>query len=555
MTTTFDQFVISEEGSADFEKTFTDNYSLLLNEHKDAISLYKNLIESVIVYFAKSYSENEVMSKTVDFLAQNFLQSTQEIKEKPDISLDQKCRECEVMILIELFVLRSKPCPLSQTNITKKFRFLYWNRGNKAREFLDGTVCDEFLIDIPLYITQIYEEMEFELPTDLKKYESLENQVNDEPSETLISMNKEVKEKCKMLLDAVKPEVSKASSTNSLVGEKKKREVRRSPRKSRPPLSYSPMKVIPRPRTKQTPNKADDSSRKRKLFVAETPEEKLAKKKKADENNGVEGNEVVAQTPYDKYKKTTKAKEKDAKRLTELLNKSNSTKRRASKRLSFFPSNGCSESSSTSQNCINSSQSSILKQSSSLAALSRASSSKSLSVLTVSSAPDLRSPTKSILSNVSSKVTTPTSTVPDYLNAALTLSPDIINKYKRRMDIVRLTSKKADSSEIFYGRLAGRPNLFNEAAKVEENKPATRSTTTTSQKNRSGRKVEQDTNVVYIAHTLLNAHNETPLHPFKPPKDSPFKVRKLVKHATRGDWKKLQKFIAKNNCEKSSSST
>jgi hypothetical protein len=494
----------------------------------------------------------------VDFLAQNFLQSSQEIKDKHDISLDRKCRECEVMILIELFILRSKPCPLSQTNVTKKFRYLYWNRGNEAREFLDGTVCDEFLIDIPLYITQIYEEMEFELPTDLKKYESFENQINGETSETLINLNKEVKEKSKMLLDAVKPpETSKLSSSSSLKSEKKKHELRRSPRKSRPPLSYSPMKTIPRQKTKQTPIKADDNNRKRRLFVAETPEEKLSKKKRNEESVVVE-KEIIAQTPADKIKKTSKAKEKDAKKLTELLNKCDASKKRASKRLSFFPPNGCSQNSSTSQSCFNSSQSaSVIQQSNSM--LSRVSSTKSLSTLSVSSAPILRSPTKTILSNVSFKISASASTVPDHLNAALTLTPDIIQKYKRRMDIVRLTSKKADSSEIFYGRLAGRPNLFSEANEADiaakvDNKPNTRSSATTaSQKNRSGRKVEQDTNAVYIAHTLLNAHNETPLNPFKAPKDSPFRVRKLVKHATRGDWKKLQKFIAKNHCEKLSS--
>jgi hypothetical protein len=565
MTNNFDQFPITEEGSADFEKTFTDNYLLLLNEHKNAISLYKALIELVIVYFAKSYNENEVMSKSAEFLSQHFLQSTQEIKEKAELSIEQKCFECEVMILVELFILQSRPCPLSQTNIIKKFRFIYWNCGNKTREFLDSTVCEQFLKNIPLYLTQIYEELDFDIPIELKKYESLENQITEEPSEALINLNKEVKEKCKMLLEAVKPESSNTSSSSrsSITRERTKKELRRSPRKSRPPLSYSPIKTNPKPRVKHdTPNKGEESNggKKRKLYIAETPEEKLVKKKKADEMNGE--NEIVEQTPFEKLKKTSKAKEKDSKKLTELLKQSEAAKQRASKRLSFLPTNGCSQKSSTSQSCINPSQSSsIIKHSNSLASISRVSSTKSLSTLSTFSAPSLRSPSKPT-SNGSSNVTTPTSTVPDHLNAALTLSPDIIQKYKRRMDFVRLTSKKADSTEIFYGRLAGRPNLFNElneaaaAAAAVIEKPITRSTATTAaQKNRSGRKVEQDTNAVYIAHTLLNVHNETPLMPFKAPKDSPFKVRKLVRHATRADWKKLQKFIAKNHCDRSDSAS
>uniref|UniRef100_A0A914YH12 Uncharacterized protein n=1 Tax=Panagrolaimus superbus TaxID=310955 RepID=A0A914YH12_9BILA len=478
-------------------------------------------------------NENEVVVKTADFLSENFLQSAQDIKEKPDVSIDQKCLECEVMILMELFILQSRPCPLSQTNIIKKFRFIYWNRGNGTREFLDGAICEQFSVDIPLYLTQIYEELDFDVPIELKKYESLENQIIEEPSEVLMNMNKDVKEKCKLLLDAVNPESIKLVSTKSLKSEKKKHELRRSPRKSRPPLSYSPMKTFPRPKMKNdTPNKGEDNynGRKRRVFVAETPEEKLAKKKKEDDGD-VE-NEIVAQTPFEKIKKTSKAKEKDSKRLTELLKHAEATKRRASKRLSFGPSNGCTQNSSTSQSCISPSQSSsVIKHSYSLATLSRVSSTKSLSTLSAFSAPSLRSPTKPpSSSNLSSDVTTPTSTVPDHLNAALTLSPDIIQKYKRRMDFVRLTSKKADSTEIFYGRLAGRPNLFNElneaAAKMALEKPITRATATmASQKNRSGRKVEQDTNAVYIAHTLLNVHNETPLNPFKAPKDSPFKAK------------------------------
>uniref|UniRef100_A0AC34GKZ8 Uncharacterized protein n=1 Tax=Panagrolaimus sp. ES5 TaxID=591445 RepID=A0AC34GKZ8_9BILA len=118
-------------------------------------------------------------------------------------------------------------------------------------------------------------------------------------------------------------------STNSLKSENKNEELRRSPRKSSPPSSYSPMKTFPRPKVKHaTPNKCEESlnGRKRKLFVAETPEEKLAKKKKEEDEINV-GNEVVAQTPFEKIKKTSKVKEKDSKKLTELLKQSEATKK------------------------------------------------------------------------------------------------------------------------------------------------------------------------------------------------------------------------------------
>uniref|UniRef100_A0AC34GD76 Uncharacterized protein n=1 Tax=Panagrolaimus sp. ES5 TaxID=591445 RepID=A0AC34GD76_9BILA len=288
------------------------------------------------------------------------------------------------------------------------------------REFLDGAVCEQFAVEIPLYLTQIYEELDLDVPIELKKYESLENQINGEPSEVLIDMNKEVKEKCKLLLDAVKPESIKlSSSTNSLKNGKRKQELRRSPRKSRPPSSYSPMKTFPKPKVKYaTPNKSEESlnGRKRKLFVAETPEEKLAKKKKEEDEINV-GNEVVAQTPFEKIKKTSKAREKDSKKLTELLKQSEATKKRASKRLSFCPPNGCTQNSSTSQSCISPSEStSSIKHSYSMATLSRVSSTKSLSTFSALSAPSLRTPTKPASSSAQSNVTIPTSTVPEHLN-------------------------------------------------------------------------------------------------------------------------------------------
>ena len=117
-----------------------------------------------------------------------------------------------------------------------------------------------------------------------------------DPHYLIMLKEKNAKEKLKNMIEELK-------QPQKIEDAKKKQDPRRSPRKSRPPVPYSPTKSIPRPRIKhETPGKGEES-RKRKLFVAETPEEKLAKKQCVENGNG-DVNEVVAQTPFDKIKRS-----------------------------------------------------------------------------------------------------------------------------------------------------------------------------------------------------------------------------------------------------------
>ena len=237
-------------------------------------------------------------------------------------------------------------------------------------------------------------------------------------------------------------------------------------------------------------------------------------------------------------------RDRDSKALTQLWGKmeeAKEKKRRASRRLSFIPGD---DSQSSSLFNFNGKMSNGSSHCSTMVSMSRVSSSKSLSSVSgISISSVATSTTIALKTVVPSKV----------LNAANCLTDEILQRYKKRMELVRSLSKKADSNEIFYGRSAGRVNLFSEeeTQRQQDEKRMTRSQA--SQKNRSGREVTQDAGAVYVAHTLLNAHNKTPLQPFKRPKDAPFKVRKLVKHATRADWKKLQKFIQKTQADAASS--
>ena len=236
-------------------------------------------------------------------------------------------------------------------------------------------------------------------------------------------------------------------------------------------------------------------------------------------------------------------RDRDSKALTQLWGKmeeAKEKKRRASRRLSFIPGDDFQSSSLLS---FNGKMSNGSSHCSTMVSMSRVSSSKSLSSISGISISSVATSTTTAM-----KTSVPTKT----LNAANCLTDEILQRYKKRMELVRSLSKKADSNEIFYGRSAGRVNLFSEEENQRQDEERRITRSQASQKNRSGRKVVQDAGAVYVAHTLLNVHNKTPLQPFKRPKDAPFKVRKLVKHATRADWKKLQKFIQKTQADAAS---
>lgn len=111
---------------------------------------------------------------------------------------------------------------------------------------------------------------------------------------------------------------------------------------------------------------------------------------------------------------------------------------------------------------------------------------------------------------------------------------EVLEKYKQRItDLAR--SKKNDTSEVFYGRISKRVNLFEEVGL--EN----------AAKSRTGRVVEIPGSRVYIAHALLNVRNPQPLQPHKRKRGLKvrFKLRRLVRPASKSNRKKILRMRAR----------
>lgn len=166
--------------------------------------------------------------------------------------------------------------------------------------------------------------------------------------------------------------------------------------------------------------------------------------------------------------------------------------------------------------------------------------------------PTRSQPSEAAASNAPVQPRPPASSTPIQSDGEIVLDKAIINKYCQRIDVIRHGARKTDKNEVFYGRCTARHNLFegdDEDDRDEEGRAHTR-TAGCMQKNRSGRSV-QATSKVYMAHVLLNVHNDNPLSPCKLPRNASFRLHRLVRPACKTDKKRLYKLKQRIAREKS----
>ncbi|VDM12835.1 unnamed protein product, partial [Wuchereria bancrofti] len=147
-----------------------------------------------------------------------------------------------------------------------------------------------------------------------------------------------------------------------------------------------------------------------------------------------------------------------------------------------------------------------------------------------------------------------TSPAPQTLVKDISLDKSVIERYRKRIEAIRHSTRKSDKNEVFYGRCTSRRNLFDDSIDEEDSEGVATRSTACIQKNRSGRSV-QTSQKVYMAHALLNVYNTDPLNPPKLPKDAPFKLHRLIRPASKSDKKRLFKLRLRIAREKSGSAS
>ncbi|VDN91345.1 unnamed protein product [Brugia pahangi] len=147
-----------------------------------------------------------------------------------------------------------------------------------------------------------------------------------------------------------------------------------------------------------------------------------------------------------------------------------------------------------------------------------------------------------------------TSPAPQTSIKDISLDKSIIERYRRRIETIRHSTRQSDKNEVFYGRCTSRRNLFDDIIDEEDSEGIATRSTACIQKNRSGRSV-QTSQKVYMAHALLNVYNTDPLNPPKLPKDAPFKLHRLIRPASKSDKKRLFKLRLRIAREKSGSAS
>lgn len=511
-----------------------------------SVEVFQIVLNSLRNFFHHNTWSDNVEKLSNDFLKQQGLKTHSELESHlcPDaksISDEELLKEYELMILIELHLLHNedKPCGIEDTDVLAKMRRIYISGGTeRMQKFLDEPVTDLFAHLMPKVMVQIYDALDRKIPCDLENFTSVENS-------TLEADN------IRRASPVIARKISQVESLDRLLKEEDSDSEYKPSTSALPDANLAPVKAKPlsvsgrrpaRPRPSLVPKSETDShasSKRRSLTVnhpfviPETPEAKVRKRKRSRGSESDDNRKMVKQTPLAKI---SKVGSKRTNKYSALLRKSSSRpllngsslndglhsptaspprrfSTRAQARDHFLPSPPQPSSSTNIPARSNGMRKPSFQEK--LALCGRQPSSDSALI----------------------------SPQPQHEKGKdeFVLEKHIVDKYRKRLEFVRHTQRKADKNEVFYGRNVKRSNLFDHSSADEMSVGViTRSAAgMTVQKNRSGRSV--DSSRVHLAHALLNVHNSEPLNPSKAPKSSPFKLHRMVRPATKSDRRKLSK--------------
>ncbi|GMR53089.1 hypothetical protein PMAYCL1PPCAC_23284, partial [Pristionchus mayeri] len=558
---------------------------LVRREKTHAATVYNIVINSLTSFFARNEGEGSVESRMADFLSSRFVSSST----KTRCALEDETRGMEeVMVEVTSMILLQMYCVLHSTEkekidkmeIVKKLRHVYiHNCASAQKAVLEEDVTDVFGTSLPLYIYDLFVELGVEdhMPVDLEEavetarrdkslsVSSTVSPANDSPPQ--VSSPKEEPEKVRnghkpslssrleaMLDEFLDEDEPSSERSNQSQAGRRKAALPSQNKTLKPSLSSGldalleelnededpasergmqsqsgKSQGIKRKAPPSTPNK-DERRPRRRVFVPETPDEKNAEKEEGRRTRSQMKEDikaVVKQTPMDKIKVRRSTR---GGRLTEIIK--------------------TAENSPSLTGGVASSLRSRVKEGDRRASLRNGGialfkDTKSTSREEFMSANREKGEKKSrVRVNLSAKLDTPSrgdekeerrmkkKRNADGHIASLLLDSDAMSKYKKRMKETVAEGSKADDTEVFYGRMSNRVGLFDDRHEKEEAKVVY---------NRAGR-VVYSPSCVFVAHTLLNVHNKTPLLPSKPSTSSAeFKLNRLVRPASKGNRLKLKK--------------
>ncbi|GMT00214.1 hypothetical protein PENTCL1PPCAC_22388, partial [Pristionchus entomophagus] len=530
---------------------------LLRREKAHSVIVYNIVINSLKKYFKKEEGRGSIESRISDFLLSRFIISsvkTRNILEDEMKGMEEAMMEVTSMILLQLYCVlhTAEKERVDKTELVKKLRYIYIHNCSSAlKGVLDEEITDVFGSSLPLFISDLFMEVGVDdhIPVDLEDAVEAERRnaslsvsstvspaTNSPPRYVIhgltslqIASSKEEVEKTSPS-GGLRPSLS--SRLEAMLDEFLEEEEPMSEGGRSTQSQSSQSQGVKRKAPPATPNREDRPARCRRVFVPETPDEKNGEEREGRKTRSQmkdDIKEVVKMTPMEKVMRAKRSTRGELK-LAEIV-KTSCDSPSLTGVASALRSRGIREEADTRSSRRNGN---VLFPSETL--LSRAE--------FLSANRDKGEKKSRVRLNLTTKLGTTIrgeekderrirkKRKTDGNIGALVLDSDATSKYRKRMKETLAEGNKDDDTEVFYGRMSNRVGLFDDRHEREEAKVVY---------NRAGR-VVYSPSCVFVAHTLLNVHNKTPLLPSKPSISSAeFKMNRLVRPASKGNRLKLKK--------------
>ncbi|KAF8365566.1 hypothetical protein PRIPAC_83395 [Pristionchus pacificus] len=572
----------------------SDFDQLAKREKTHAVTIYNIVINSLTGFYERNGGEGTVESRISDFLTSQFIinsTKTRSIFEDESKGMEEAMLEVTSMLLLQLYTVQNEKEKekVDKNELVKKLRCIYLhNCASAQRAVLEEDITDLFSATMPIFVCELFEELglDHHIPIDLEEQvEAARRDKSLSVSSTVspathsppqVPSPTAVPEKSASPRDGPKPSLTSrleamldefldhddvASERSTMSGQSQGGRMKTASQLSKglkpslssgldallgelneddDPSSEGPSSQSGRGEKNQgvkrkapptTPSREERRPRARRVFVPETPDEKNGEEKeegrKTRSQMKDDAKAVVKQTPMEKLK-SRKSTRGD--KLAEMV-----------KTAADSPAlTGGVTSALRSRVRDEGDRRSSLRNGTALF--------KDMKPTTrwefLSANRDKGEKKSRVRMNLATKLGTPMGgdekeerrikkkRKTEGHISSLVLDSDAISKYKKRMKETVAEGKEGDDSEVFYGRMSNRVGLFDDRHEKEEAKVVY---------NRAGR-VVYSPSCVFVAHTLLNVYNKTPLLPTRPSTSSAqFKVNRLVRPASKGNRLKLKK--------------
>ncbi|VDK77810.1 unnamed protein product [Onchocerca ochengi] len=154
-------------------EVFQPIYNQILQKRKKSLQCYHMIINTLHHYFMRTTWSDLVLDLVNEFIEKHIILTCDDLTTKYDreertVDIFERLREYELMVLLELHLIKKNPEKIEETEVVNKLGFLVFVADSVyMKNFLDEIVCDQFAHIMPKAIVYIYEELCIKMPFDL----------------------------------------------------------------------------------------------------------------------------------------------------------------------------------------------------------------------------------------------------------------------------------------------------------------------------------------------------------------------------------------------------